>query len=255
MAAIPWVAFDTMGSEAVEVLVPLYNESALVERVHGEFLRFATAHPSWTITFIDDGSTDDTAELLDGAIRRDLARGALRLIRAGRNAGKADAIALGVRQSTADRVMFIDGDLAYSLDHLDALDRALRTAPIAIGSRGIRGGVKCRKALRGLSGGAYNLLMRLVLGLPYKDSQAGLKGFSREAAQALFSRRRRKGFGFDAELLFIAKRLKLAVAQVPAAVDSGHAQIGSNVRIVRDSVGMFVGLLAIRWDSLMGRYR
>lgn len=249
-----WVAFDPMGVNQVEVLIPLYNEAAIVERVHGEFLRFAATHANWRFTFIDDGSTDDTVLLLNRAIKLDSAKSRLSLICASCNAGKADAIALGVAQCECAKVMFIDGDLAYSLDHLDRLDAALEIAPIAIGSRAIQGGVKCRKPLRGVSGGAYNLLMRVILGLPFKDSQAGLKGFRNDAAKALFKRRRRSGFGFDAELLFIARRLGLQVEQVPAAVSRDHAAIGSNVRIIRDSIGMFTGLIAIRIDALMGRY-
>ncbi len=240
---------------STEVLVPLYNESAIVRAVHGEFVRFVASHPNWQITFIDDGSTDDTVEVLRESLRSDSAGGSLRLIVTPRNGGKADAIALGIAQSTTDKVLFIDGDLAYSLDHLDALDRALDRAPIAIGSRAVAGGVKSRRLLRGLSGGSYNLLMRLVLGLPFRDTQAGLKGFRREAAKELFARRRRGGFGFDAELLFIAKRLSLDVVETPAAVSANHSALGSNVRIMRDSCSMFLGLLRTRLDGARGCYR
>ncbi|MSQ90479.1 MAG: glycosyltransferase [Phycisphaerales bacterium] len=241
--------------QSTEVLVPLYNESAIIGRVHGAFVRFAAAHPHWQITFIDDGSTDDTVKILRESLRGNDAQGAMRLIAAARNVGKADAIALGIAQSSAQKVLFIDGDLAYALDHLDTLDRALDRAPIVIGSRAVAGGVKSRRLLRGLSGGSYNLLMRLVLGLPYRDTQAGLKGFRGDAAKALFARRRQRGFGFDAELLFIAKKLKLAVVEVPAAVSADHAALGTNVRIVRDSIGMFLGLIQIRIDALRGLYR
>ncbi|MSR70263.1 MAG: glycosyltransferase [Phycisphaerales bacterium] len=240
---------------STEVLVPLYNESAIVCRVHSEFVQFSANHPQFKITFIDDGSSDDTVAVLRELLVGQNRNGALRLIVAPHNAGKADAIALGVAQSTTDKVLFIDGDLAYSLDHLDALESALDHAPVAIGSRAVAGGVKSRRLLRGLSGGSYNLLMRLVLGLHFRDTQAGLKGFRRDAARALFARRRRQGFGFDAELLFVAKRLNLGVVEIPAAVSPDHSALGSNVRILRDSVSMFLGLLAIRFDALRGRYR
>ncbi len=240
---------------SIEVLVPLFNESAIVAKVHEAFVAFAADHAHYTITFIDDGSTDDTVSLLRDLLSAQSGGGALHLIVAPHNAGKADAIALGAAQSTTDKVLFIDGDLAYSLDHLDAIESALDRAPIAIGSRAVAGGVKSRRLLRGLSGGSYNLLMRLVLGLPFRDTQAGLKGFRRDAARLLFARRRRTGFGFDAELLFIAKRLKLAVIEVPAAVSADHSALGSNVRIVRDSLGMSLGLIQIRIDALRGRYR
>ncbi len=240
---------------STEVLVPLFNESAIVAKVHAAFVAFIAHHPHYKITFIDDGSTDDTVALLRDLLRAQSGDGRLHLIVAPCNAGKADAIALGAAQSTTDKVLFIDGDLAYSLDHLDAIEAALDRAPIAIGSRAVAGGVKSRRLLRGLSGGSYNFLMRLILGLPFRDTQAGIKGFRRDAARTLFARRRRKGFGFDAELLFIAKRFKLAVVEVPAAVSPDHSALGSNVRIMRDSLGMFLGLLQIRFDAVRGHYR
>ncbi len=240
---------------STEVLVPLYNESAIVRRVHAEFARFIAVHPGWRITLIDDGSTDDTVAQLRALLRVDDGQGAMHLIVAPHNAGKADAIALGVAQSNARNVLFIDGDLAYSLDHLDRLNAALDRAPIAIGSRAIAGGVKSRRLLRALSGGSYNLLMRLLLGLRFRDTQAGLKGFHIETARVLFARRRRHGFGFDAELLYIAKKLGRDVVEIPAVVSSTHSALGSNVRIVRDSLNMFLGLVAIRLDSARGLYR
>jgi hypothetical protein len=149
----------------------------------------------------------------------------------------------------------MDGDLAYDPELLVELEKALARADVAIGSRGIADGDRKAGVLRRTMGEGYNLLVRAILGLRFRDTQAGIKGFRQEAARQLFSRRTSRGFGFDAELLFIAKRRGLRVAEVPVRVNPSHDAGGSNVRLLRDPVRMLVSLLRIRLDAILGRHR
>jgi glycosyltransferase involved in cell wall biosynthesis len=169
--------------------------------------------------------------------------------------GKADAVSHGIEGSSAPLVYFMDGDLAYDPELLVELERALGHADVAIGSRGIADGDRKAGVLRRVMGEGYNLLVRTILGLRFRDTQAGIKGFRLDAARQLFARRTSRGFGFDAELLFIAKRRRLTVAEVPVCVNPSHDAGGSNVRLLRDPLRMLVSLLRIRVDAILGRYR
>ena len=261
-----------------EVIVPLYNERAMIPQVHAAIVAFAERHPEWRVRFVDDGSTDDTAERLRTLLLVNDAGGRLTLealpghvgkadavaytytryqdaVPLAANVGKADAVAHGIKAATAPRVFYMDGDLAYDPELLVQLDRALETHDVAIGSRGIGEGGRTPGVLRRVMGESYNLLVRSILGLKHRDTQAGIKGFRREAAEQLFARRTSRGFGFDAELLFIAKRRTLRVAEIPVTVNPAHDAAGSNVRLIRDPLRMLVSLARIRWDAICGKYR
>lgn len=238
-----------------EVIVPLYRERSMVGEVHAAMAAFVRRHPGWAVRFVDDGSPDGTADALRALLASDDAGGRLTLDALARNVGKADAVSHGIEGSSAPLVYFMDGDLAYDPELLVELERALGRADVAIGSRGIADGDRKAGFLRRVMGEGYNLLVRAILGLRFRDTQAGIKGFRLDAARQLFARRTSRGFGFDAELLFIAKRRRLTVAEVPVRVNPSHDAGGSNVRLLRDPLRMLVSLLRIRVDAILGRYR
>ena len=245
----------TATAVANEVVVPLYNERQMITAVHQAMVAFVGRHPDWCVSFVDDGSADGTAQVLGTLLAVDDAGGRIRLEALPRNMGKADAVAHGIGRATHSRVFFMDGDLAYDPELLVELERALGHADVAIGSRGIADGDRKAGVLRRVMGEGYNLLVRTILGLRFRDTQAGIKGFRLDAARQLFARRTSRGFGFDAELLFIAKRRRLTVAEVPVCVNPSHDAGGSNVRLLRDPLRMLVSLLRIRVDAILGRYR
>jgi glycosyltransferase involved in cell wall biosynthesis len=238
-----------------EVIVPLYRERSMVGEVHAAMAAFVCRHPGWAVRFVDDGSPDGTADALRALLASDDACGRLTLDALARNVGKADAVSHGIEGSSAPLVYFMDGDLAYDPELLVELERALGHADVAIGSRGIADGDRKAGVLRRVMGEGYNLLVRTILGLRFRDTQAGIKGFRLDAARQLFARRTSRGFGFDAELLFIAKRRRLTVAEVPVCVNPSHDAGGSSVRLLRDPLRMLVSLLRIRVDAILGRYR
>ena len=99
--------------------------------------------------------------------------------------------------------------------------------------------------------GAYNLLLRLVLGLPYKDTQCGFKACTRRAAEVIFTRQRIEGWGFDPELLFIARKFGLKMKEVSVEWANDDR---SKINPIVDGIKMFYELLTIRVSSLSGRY-
>lgn len=232
---------------SVELILPVYEEVDQVPRVVPEVARWLEQRPGTTARFIDDGSHDGTPEAIDEALRH-VPGAAIRLERAAVNRGKGAVVRDAMLASKAEIVCFTDGDLAYSLDHVDRLVEAIvEGADVAIGNRNLAGGGAARPSLRRrVSGAVFNVAVRLVLGLPYTDTQAGLKGFRAEAAGRLFRRARVDGFAFDAEILYLAKQEGCRVAEVPARVSPSHDSLGSTVSLLADPWRMLGALLRIR---------
>ena len=96
--------------------------------------------------------------------------------------------------------------------------------------------------------------MRLILSLPYRDTQAGLKGFRREAAERIFAAARVSDFAFDAEILFLAHRFGYRVGQIPARVSDSHSYHDSNIGFWVEPLKMLTSLVRIRLSALTGKY-
>jgi dolichyl-phosphate beta-glucosyltransferase len=104
--------------------------------------------------------------------------------------------------------------------------------------------------MRELSGIVFNLVMRLVTGLPFEDTQCGFKLYHRDAALLIFPRQQLDGFGFDVEDLFIARKLGISSIEVPVRWNNVE---GTKVSLIQ-ALKAFSDLLVIRWHSLSGRY-
>ncbi|MDX2118849.1 MAG: glycosyltransferase [Planctomycetota bacterium] len=243
----------------VAVILPVYNESRVIGRTLDAVLAAARADEGVEFVFVDDGSTDGTAERIEAAISvAGLANIVVR--RSIRNRGKASVVrdaALAIaREGRVPLICFTDGDLAYSLDHVPQLETALRVADVVIGSRSlVHRDERNVKLARRVLGWGFNKLARLALWLPYRDTQAGLKGFRRQAAERVFARQRLTDFSFDVELVFLTRRMGLKIAQIPARVSEDHAAKATKVDLIRDPLRMLRGVAIIRLNAWLGRYR
>lgn len=244
----------------VGVILPVYNESALIPLTFHHVETFAREHPEFMFLFVDDGSADATPSLLRSLIARSDVGGRsehprIELLAYTPNAGKGQAVKTGVEALGTDLVLFTDGDLAYSLDHLLTLARALETSDVAIGSRSlVARGERNTTMLRRIMGWTFNRCARVILGLGYPDTQAGLKGFRAGAAREIFQRQRLGGFAFDVEVVYLAKRLGYSIAEIPAFVSEEHSYKRSKVNLIRDPLRMFKALLDVRLNALARRY-
>ena len=245
------------------VLLPIHNEQMVVARAIDAVVEFAERHPDYSFVFVDDASTDDTAGIAHHRLighkerwgRSSELSHHVRMRSLMRNRGKCGAVRAAMKRADADLVCFLDGDMAYSLDHLPVLVKALETADVAIGSRSLVATHESRPGLlRRVLGESFNRLVRFILGLPYKDTQAGLKGFRAAAARKLFAVQRLRSFAFDAELLYLAKKFKMRVAEVPARVSPEHAQVPSSVNLVLDPLRMLGAIIAVRVNDWRERY-
>lgn len=238
----------------VEVVLPIHNEGSQVVESVDQIAHFASSHPDYKFTFIDDGSSDNTAQLARSAIAK-AGIDSISLLCVSPNGGKCRAVRAGLVGSRSPLVCFLDGDLAYPLELIPKLIAALDTHDIAIASRGLANVGKSRPGLgRRVLGQAFNSVTRFLLGLNYTDTQAGLKAFRAPAARRLFKAQLLRDFAFDAELLFLAGKFGLKVAEIPAVVSAGHASRPSSVRLVGDSLRMLRSLAVVRFNHWRGRY-
>lgn len=236
-----------MNHHPVAVILPVYNESWLIGSVFSKVADHARLHPSWMYRFVDDGSSDSTPKELRERLASSSAPPNIELIQRTPNAGKATVIRDSMLGSTEDLLLFTDGDLAYDLHHLDRLVDALDSADIAIGSRALVDERQQNiRLIRRAMGGGFNRLVRLLTGVSNRDTQAGLKGFRRTPAHALFRRQRVTNFAFDAELLFLANRLGLTVTEIPAEVSARHSYKQSKMNLLKDPPRMLLSLLCMR---------
>ena len=246
-----FVASSDHVQPTVSIVVPAFNESARIGDSIQKIDAFIRRSPrSFELIVVDDGSSDDTAEVVQRC-RADR----LRLVRNDRNHGKGYTVRQGVLAAKGKYVLFTDADLSAPIEELDKLlDVALKEgADVVIGSRAVDRSYieKHQSSFREFSGIAFNFMVRLILGLQLHDTQCGFKLFDREKSRRIFEQQTTLGFGFDAELLFLAKSNGLKVRETP--VRWSHAE-GSKVNPLRDGTRMLLDLVRIRWNAILGRY-
>ncbi len=240
-------------SPAYSLVIPAYNESQRIGASLERILQYLS-RAGWDaeVVVVNDGSRDDTAALVEAYARRD---SRVRLLHNPANRGKGYSVRNGMLHARGELLMFSDADLSSPIEETAKLVAAIRAgAEVAIGSRWMRPELQTERqpVYRQLFGRIFNLLLRMLLGLRFKDTQCGLKAFTRHAAMEIFPRQRIERWGFDPELLFLARRLRLRVAEVP--VEWAHDE-RSKINPLVDGVKMFIEMLRIRWYAITGVYR
>lgn len=234
------------------VVFPCFNEAERLPATLTAFLAALSPTPGEVeVLVVDDGSSDETFAVASAVAATD-AR--VRVIGGRSNRGKGFAVRTGVLAAQGEVIVFTDADGSYGPDDLERVVAALADAPVAIGSRAA--GAATGPLVRRLASRLFNRTIQALLRLPFHDTQCGLKGFQRKAAMRLFGLARLDGFAFDAELLFLAHRLGLAVAEVPVQAEDRD---GSKVQLAIDALRMLRDTLTIRraagreaWIGLAG---
>jgi glycosyltransferase involved in cell wall biosynthesis len=246
-----FVAIPNTSRPVLSIVVPAFNEAARIGDSIQKIDTFVQGSPvSCEVIVVDDGSVDDTSAV----VRRCQARN-LRLIRNETNHGKGYTVRQGVLAATGQYVLFTDADLSAPIEEATKLLHVARTegADVVIGSRAVDRSYieKHQSRLRETGGIVFNLMVRVLLGLRLHDTQCGFKLFHLQRSRPIFEKQTRSGFGFDPELLFLAKRHGLTIRETP--VRWRHAE-GSKVKPFRDGLIMLLDLVRIRWNALIGRY-
>lgn len=234
------------------IVIPAYNEGARLGASLEKVLAYVHAE-EWDaeVIVVNDGSRDNTAEIVLNAMAKD---SIVKLVENPGNRGKGYSVRNGMLQAQGRLILFSDADLSSPIEEAPKLLEALEAgADIAIGSRWLRAETQTQRQPlhRQLFGRIFNLLLRLSLGLHYADTQCGFKAFKRAAAQAIFPLQRIERWGFDPEILFLARRLGFKVEEI--SVLWGHSG-GARINPVVDGARMFQEMLRVRWYSLTGKY-
>jgi dolichyl-phosphate beta-glucosyltransferase len=233
---------------SLSIVLPCLDEA---ERLPGTLAAYLAHFPpdraEVELVVVDDGSTDGTTAIADQIAAADPR---VRVLRTTRHHGKGYAVRTGIRAAQGELVVFTDADGSYGPEQLERVVAALDRAPVAIGAR-LGGRAGAGSPLRRLASRVFNRVMRLLLGLPFHDTQCGLKGFRRGAAEATFRRARVDGFAFDAEALWIARRLGIEVVEVPVRAEERQ---GSKVRLGGDALRMVADVWKVRRAAARGVY-
>ena len=240
---------------SISIVIPCYKEHEVIASsiiaIHTFIQKRFERHE---IIVVTDGSPDGTATVVDD-LKRNHPEISLQHITFPKNRGKGAAVRSGLLAARHEFVLMIDADLTISITELDNFLPAIEYADMAIASRLVPGTVfeEPTPFHRVLTARVFHVLQMLLLGnFEFSDTQCGFKLFRRERTLPLFRALTIERFAFDAELLFLARRMNLRVAILPVRILKDARN--TNVRIVRDSLNMLGALLKIRWNESLGRY-
>ncbi|MGA8344361.1 MAG: dolichyl-phosphate beta-glucosyltransferase [Candidatus Sulfotelmatobacter sp.] len=237
---------------AYSIVIPAYNEGARLGATLEKVLAYVHAR-GWDaeVIVINDGSRDNTAEIVRTFSAKDPA---LRQVENPGNRGKGYSVRHGMLNARGRVVLFSDADLSSPIEEAPKLFQALEEgADIAIGSRWLRAETQTQRQPlhRQVFGRIFNLILRVTLGLKFKDTQCGFKAFRQPTVQAIFPLQHIERWGFDPEILFLARKFKFQVREVPVAW--GHSG-GTRINPLVDGSRMIMEMLRIRWYDLTGKY-
>jgi glycosyltransferase involved in cell wall biosynthesis len=241
------------------LVIPVYNFAHGIEDTLNRLSQWSAAATSVAIQvlFVDDGSSDGTAEL----IARHLASrdSHWRLLRNVHNQGKGHAVRSGIAAAwdfAPDIIVFSDCDLYYGLDIiLERMLPLLHQADIVIIDRTLTRRDTAVPLRRRVASAMFNRLVAILTGIHFKDTQAGLKGFRAQTCRPLFEVLTLQRFAFDVELLSVALHHQFRIEQLPIESLQSPADQFSTVSMLPASLQMFADLLQINRNWKAGRYQ
>ncbi|HKR31765.1 MAG TPA: dolichyl-phosphate beta-glucosyltransferase, partial [Terriglobales bacterium] len=219
------------------IIIPAYNEAERIGTSLDRILGYI-AESRWSaeIIVVNDGSRDNTSQVVQEYSRRNPI---IRVLENPGNRGKGYSVRNGMLNASGQVVLFTDADLSSPIEEANKLFAVIESgeADVAIGSRYLQSELQTRKQPlhRRMLGRAFNVALRTILGLPYVDTQCGFKAFNRKAVTTIFPNMKIERWGFDPEILFLARRYGLRVAEVPVSWAHDHR---SKISPLRDGTRM-----------------
>lgn len=239
-------------SSDISIVIPAYNEGARLRPTLERVLNFVRQQ-GWDaeVIVVDDGSRDNTADIV-----REFAHSnrIVRLVQNPGNRGKGYSVRAGVMNARGRIILFTDADLSSPIEEASKLLKEIDAgADVAIGSRWMRSELQTKRqsVARQVLGRLFNLLLRIVLRLDFKDTQCGFKAFRQDVARTVFPLQKIERWGFDPEILFLACQSGFKIVEVP--VRWGHDS-GTRINPLADGSRMVAEMFRIRWFSISGKY-
>ncbi len=244
----------------LSVVIPAYNEEINLKRgvLNSVYEYLKTKDFSWEVFILDDGSSDKTVQLVNEFAKKHKNF----FLKKEPHRGKGGTLIAGTDYATGEYILFADMDQSTPMDQFDKFVPKLNTGfDIAIGSRSGRPG---QPLIRKVMAYGFVILRTLILRLPFKDTQCGFKVYKSSAAKEIFKRTQiyKKGnvskmgsvtAGFDIEVLYIARKLKLKIAEIPVEwYEYGQRK---EVNPITDSIEGLRGIMMVRLNAIKGKYK
>jgi glycosyltransferase involved in cell wall biosynthesis len=242
-----------MNSPYLSVVIPAYNEAhRIVATLRDMNEKLSRAPYSYEIVVVNDGSKDETAEVVNGVVGEIKN---LRLIDNAANKGKGGVVRQGMLEAMGKIRLFTDADNSTSIDQFEAMRPFFdeKGYDVVIGSRAIKGAhiAVPQPLYRQIPGKMGNLFIQLMVLPGIWDTQCGFKAFTEEAARKVFSMSRISGWGFDVEVLALAKRCGYRIAEVPVRwINDENSHVGASAYLK-----VLLETITIRWWLWTGKYK
>ncbi len=234
----------------VSIVIPTYNEEKNIRKTVYKILKFLKKENyDFEIIIIDDNSKDKTQYELK-KIKKNKK---IRILKNKKNMGKGYSVKKGILNAKKDYVLFSDADLSTPIKELKNFEKYLNY-DIVIASRALKESKISKKQpiLRIFLGKIFNLLVQIIALKGIKDTQCGFKLLKKDVAKNIFSKMTINRWGFDVEMLFLAKKNKYLIKEVPVEWINDE---NTKLNPVKDSMNMLMDLLKIRYNNIMGKYK
>lgn len=245
------------GHYEISFVVPAYNEARRIIPTLEKIRHYAeSTFYSWEILVVNDGSQDRTATLVKKHFGTSDCRHPMRLLCNETNRGKGYSVRRGFLESQGEVVLFTDSDLSTPIEEAEKLLGPIQSGSYdgAIASRALRGSriLAHQPIFREYGGKVFNGMVRLLAWLPFHDTQCGFKAFRRKSFLPIFQQQKIERFAFDVEILYLAKKWKRKVLEVP--VLWSHCS-DSKVHFTQDALQMAAEIWSIRRNDWKGLYQ
>lgn len=236
----------------LSVVVPLFNENSRLEDGFIHYYSYLKQQKyKWELIFVNDGSTDNTLILLY-KIKKNIP--GITVLSYPENKGKGFAICQGIQKAKGDYILFADIDHSVAIETIESFFNYFnKGCSVVIGSRRVKGSIIAihQNPLRESLGRGFTALVNMLIYPKITDATCGFKAFKNKIAKRIFQKVTIYSWAFDAEALFICRKLKIELVQAPVTWSNAR---GSKVSLLKDVLSSLKGIVKIRINDLIGKY-
>lgn len=239
----------------LSIVLPCYNEEKRLEPTLSQSLSYmeSNVRGPFEVVFVNDGSTDQTQVILESA-KRKFSNLIIKCVSYSPNRGKGYAVKTGVLQARGEKILVMDSDFSIELTEMFKFMEKLDAFDIVIGTKkhSLTQTVIHQTLLRRFLGKGFTALTNVLLGLSFTDITCGLKGFRGRVGKDIFGRQKINRWSYDSETLFLAKKLKYKITEIPVR---WHHEERSKVSPYLDTIRSFKELVAVLFYYYAGKYK